>query len=582
MSPAEYLRYAISRSAMSSESSTPSESAESAAQILVEGDVHLFNHADRHLVVVLPPAKIVGNLIAHHCPRLKIVNCSVTGEANFVASGVSEFGAKFSVGKALDARACRDLRNLRGHFSSVVCLEDSAIESLDENFFCEGDLFLARCSSLRTLNCKIGGSLHAEGSAISELGSSFSCSGDLRLNNCKNLKEIGLVSGPPRDVLLTHSGIERITPSFLCTGSLVLSDVDYLESLSGHARYKVEVEAAPRLHSILNLTSQGRMEFSFCPMLTAVDFRTTSTALFHECSVQKFSPASQSADLTIRSCGDLKSLGGSWSGDVTLVDLRAFAQLDSSFECKGNLMLRSCPDFTRLTGCVGGNATISKAGSLEEITPSFRSGGNLILACSESRLKNLGCTVEGDLTVAGCTSTFSTSDSLSVHGDARFLNCPGMDVLRGRVVGNVILSEGTGVKYVGADFEGEKNLIIKQCPRLELLNCRVAGNVLVEDSSLGRTGPAFFCGGRLSLERPVNLRELGGRVGAEIVFFSETQKFGGIKMKIVGCTQTIVEENPKKPHGKGNPPSPLSRSGTFASPENTRQKTLPNHRSIST
>lgn len=560
MSPAEYLSLAVLQSNKMRGSSSISESASPESTPLVEGDVHLFNFADRHLVTILPPATIIGNLLAHHCPKLKIVDCSVSGAANFDASGVTGFGSMFSVGKTLDARACGDLKKLSGHFPSVVCLEDSAIEVLADDFSCDGDLFLGRCPRLGLLDCKVGGSLHAEGSAVSELGPSFFCSGDLRLNNCKNLKEINMVSGPPRDVLLTHSGIVRINPSFFCTGSLVLTDVDCLESLSGEARHRVEVEAAPRLGSISSLSSRGRMEFSFCPMLTTVDFKTSSSALFHECSVQKFSPTSQSSNLTVRSCGNFKSLGGNWSGDVTLVELMGLERLDPSFACEGNLMLRSCPNFAGLSGRVGKNTTISKVASLEEITSSFWSGGNLILACSESRLKNLGCTVEGDLTMTGCDSPFSTSNSLIVSGEARFLNCPGMESMRGRIRGNVFLTDGTGVKWVGAGFEGEKNLIIKQCHRLELLNCRVAGNVLVENSSLNRTGPAFFCGGRLSLDCPVNLRELKGRVVDELVFFSGTQKLNEVKMEIVGHSDTIVVGEAGETNVNKVSPIPLSRS----------------------
>jgi hypothetical protein len=226
-----------------------------------------------------------------------------------------------------------------------------------------------------------------------------------------------------------------------------------------------------------------------------------------------------------------------------LIELRGLKEILPSFRCGENLLVRGCDDLSQLSGRVGGAAAISRVGALRKIGPAFSTGENLVMACGESRLGELGCCVGGDLIMTNCKSRFSTSSTFRVAGDALFQDCPGMEDLRGHVEGTVRIKNKTGVRRIGADFECGQHLVIAGCPNLELLNCRIAGNVLVEDSSLKKTGPAFCCSGRLTVQQVVGLRELKGRVGGDFVFFSETQKLEDIKIGLLGWVAGAAENS---------------------------------------
>jgi hypothetical protein len=557
ISPSEYLSLAVSISS----DSVPDRGAVSdstSLRIIVVGDVNLHSYADRDLVRILPQAEIRGSVKANHCHTLEFVECSISGSGNFDASGVREFGSSFKVGATLDARGCKNLKTLTGDFPSVVALEDSAIELLDKDFICRSDLFVGRCSDLQSLNCRVEGSLHAEGSALARVGKNFYCGGDLRLGGCRNLNVLGAVSGPPRDVLAPHSGIAEVRPGFFCTGSLVLKKMEHLRSLAGCALHRVEVEEAPQLRKIDALRSKGNMEFSLCPALTKVDFFAGGEARFYQCGMAEFSPSSKSFGLNIRDCDNFRHLGGRWDADVNLVGLRSFRETLPSFACTGNLMMRDCGDFLDLAGRVGGRVALSKLGSLEEVGSNFSVGGDLVLGCSESKLRSLGCSVGGNLIVSNCHLPFSTSAQLRVEGDATFQDCDGMERLRGRVGRTVRIKDGTGVRFIGADFECGEHLVIMGCRNLETINCRVAGNVLLKNSSLRRTGPAFRCEGRLTIEGSSGLQELRGSVGEDFVFFSETQRLEDVAVEWESTPHADPprqKPSPSQPLAQARPPS---------------------------
>lgn len=550
ISPSEYLAFALAKSSgQEDSSSTDYEN----VRLVVEGNVNLCSYEKRSRVKILPSAAIQGKLLAQHCLDLETVNCSVSESAHFDGSGLAETGISFSVGGTLEARDCKNIRTLRGDFPLAVCLEDSGVEWLGKEFSCFGDLFIDRCASLNSLDCIIGGNLHAEKSSLRELGESFNCSGDINLSYCRNLKKIGAIKGNPRDVRLTHSGIEAIGNGFSCRGNLVLTDVDHLETLSATTGHCVEIESAPRLYSV-SVQAMGKVDVAFCPQLRSVDFKAPSAAIFHACGMGEFSPTSFSGDLTVRECENFRSIGGKWSTDVTLVELRSLSEIAPSFHCGGDLLVRHCPDLESLGGHVGGTATLSRVGSLAAIPSSFSTGRNLVLPCNESKIKTLGCRVGREFIMTSCRSKFSTTPSFHVGSDALFRECSGLENLRGRIDGNTSLLMGTGIKKVGADFECGHHLIIEGCQRLEILNCRVGGNALVENSSLQKTGPAFCCAGRLSIIQVTGLRELRGRIGSDLTFSSPPQRLEDIDVNLE------FQNNPKPAKSK---PAHLPRASSL-------------------
>lgn len=528
ISPSEYLRFALAFSQAAQDSFLMDYRN---YRLIVTGGVDLSNYPQKNLVKVLPEAEIQGPLQAEDCPALEIADCHVQGDAFFDSSGLRETGPNFYAGGLFEARSCRKLRSLRGVFPSSVFLEDSGIETLCSDFFCRGDLNVARCPSLRLLNCNVGGYLHAEGSSLQELGPDFRCTKNLHLNRCQNLKKIGKVQGPPCDVMLGHSGIEEIGGGFSCTGALLLQEVSSLRSLAGVSHYRLEVEYAPLLHSV-SFLSLDKMDFSYCPSLKNVDFRAGSDVVFHECGVREFSVRSTAeGNLTVRQCQHFESLSGTWGGGVNMIGLRAFAQIAAGFRCHGDLLVRQCDDFVALEGEVSGSTTLSGVCNLRVIPRSFSTGGKLVLACSDLRLKSLGCRVGGELVMTNCHAPFSTLPSFQVGGDALFQDCRGMDNLRGRIEGSVVLRSKTGVSKIGADFECGGDLIVTDCPRLEVLNCRVGGDVIVTSSPLQKTGPAFSCEGKLEILDQTNLRELRGRA-RELKISSSNQRLDDVKVNL--------------------------------------------------
>jgi hypothetical protein len=153
--------------------------------------------------------------------------------------------------------------------------------------------------------------------------------------------------------------------------------------------------------------------------------------------------------------------------------------------------------------------------------------------------------------MVNCRSKFSTSPSLRVDGDALFQECVGLQNLRGCFGGSVKLAGKTGVKVIGADFDCTRHLIISDCPRVEILNCRAAGNVLIENSSLRKTGPAFYCGGNLSIINSKDLEHLRGVLCGDLVFESPYQKIKEIKLELHD-----PEGAPLPPPSLSEPPRP--------------------------
>lgn len=515
------------------------------ARLVVDGTVNLSEFAGKDSVRVLPRAQIQGHLTAYNCPNLESADCQVKENALFDGSGIREVGPNFSVGGTLEARECLALTTLKGAFPHSVCLEGSGVEGLGKDFSCSGDLNVARCSSLRTLNCRVGCSLHAEGSSLRELGPDFTCTKSLHLNRCRRFNKIGKVKGPPCDVMLDGSGIEEVGRDFICAGALFLKEVSELRTLEGECHYRLDVEGAPSLNHV-SFRSLDRMDFSHCPSLKTVDFKAGGDVVFHECGIREFAArATTSGSLTVRQCQHFESLSGLWPRDVTVVNSRGFSQTTSSFRCGNNLLIRHCDDFARLEGRVKGGTTLSGVCNLRKITEAFGAGEKLVLACGMMRIQSLGCRVSGDLIMANCLSPFSTLPAFQVGGDALFQECKGMENLRGRVGGSVVLKSKTGIQKIGADFECLNNLLITDCPRLEVLNCRVVGNVIIANSSLKKTGAAFSCDGKVEILDRTELKELRGRVG-ELIFSSSTQKLDEIKMNFHGPAPSIQLDSGKR------------------------------------
>ncbi len=470
-----------------------------AEQLIVRGSVDLSSFASRHLVRVLPPAKIEGNLVASDCACLERVSCEASGDVRLDGSAVRYLGNGFSAGGSLSANRCRRLETVEGIVISTVELEESAVVSLSKNFRCSGDLYLSDCDRLELLDCVVRGSVFANRSSVSSLGENFSCSGELHLTACENIRNIGRIKGPPTAVYLPSSGVERITSDFLCSGTLVSKENPRLVELSGTIGASATISDAPLLEKIFELKTSSSLTVSNCPALREVQFSALGPVSFHRCGMQNLSKKCISrGELSIVECPNFRGLSGEWQCDVTLVNLPALVSVGEGFMCDQDLTVKKCPALSHLSGRVRDSARLSDLESLETMGSDLQIIGDLVVDGSAAALKSLGCLVGGNATIVNAPHLESTTGMFKVGLDARFQSCPKFAILRGCVCGNTELQRGTHVKKIGADFECGGNLVISDCLPVISINCQVAGDLILRRTSVERVGPAFQSAGKIT------------------------------------------------------------------------------------
>lgn len=491
LTPGEYLELASSGEVLAKCAGTAP---------VVTGSVNLSAHPLKDLVRILPRALIDGDLCATGCRFLEAVHCEVRGKIRIDDSAVRTLGPGFAAHSEFSANRCMNLAELSGFFPSTVELEESGVRRLPREFRCGGDLYLSSCGSLVSLDCTVSGSVFANRSSVELLGDNFSCLQELHLTGCPRLRTVPEVHGPPTSVYLAESGVERVSPSFACSGSLVLKDVACLRELSGRVGQSAVVANAPCLETVDGLSAGKSLSVSGSPSLRLVRFSTAGPASFHRCGMEELHDSSTaSGELSIVDCGEFRQLGGEWRGDVTLVDLRALSRVRATFACDGDLTLRSCPDLVHLAGRVRGRANLAGLGGLEKIGPDFSVIGDMTMDAVDTRLRELGCLVGGNFRIANAPMLESSSPRFLVGLNATFRACPKFRVVRGRVCGDTELKQGTAIGKIGADFECGGNLLISNCPPVESVNCVVAGDLVLEHSSVRKRGPAFSCGGKVVL-----------------------------------------------------------------------------------
>lgn len=528
MSPQEYLDYAAKVSV------TPSSALPGGQWAEVKGDVDVSSHPSRDIITSLPPADIHGSLLAKGCRSLRFVECGVSGTTELSESSVEWVSPDRRQRGMFNAEKCENLTELSGDFDDRVNLSGSPIVHLGADFSCRGDLVLEDCRELRVLSCRVGRSLLAERSGLEELSSSFFCTGDLKLTDCPRLHRLGNLAAPPRDVFLSGSGIVEILPDFHCQGALIMRNVDRLQKLSGTAD-TVDVERAPRLREVSDLHVAYDLSLTECPRLKKLEFVARDNVTIHQCAMEEIHPAApplNPASMIIRECPNFRSIGGKWSCELSLINLKKLRQTAPDFHCTGNLLIRSCPAFAKFEGRADGIVTLSQITALRELPSSLKVGGNLVLGCPDLQISSVDCRIGGDLIMMGCRTEFSTGPSLHVAGAAMFHECPGLRSLSGWVGGKVSVRNGCGLIHVGADFECGDTMLLSDCANLKNLNCRVGRDVLIERSTLWKTGPAFTCAGSFSLHEVTGVRSLHGTVGGscDIPFVSLTRAGADVRI----------------------------------------------------
>jgi len=474
-----------------------------AAGWIVRGTVDLSASPLKNKIRLLPPARIEGDLRASGSRSLETVCCEVRDDVWLDGSGVKTLGPGFAAHASFSANRCRQLEVVEGFFPATVELEESGIRVLSKNFKCRGDLYLAECDQLEFLDCAVGGSVFANRSAVASLGENFSCAGELHLTACENIKRIGKVNGPPTTVYLPDSGVEKITEDFVCSGSLVIKDNYSLKEVSGSVGQSTNISNSPILEKIFSLHAAKSLSVANCPSLRTAHFTTKGPASFHRCGMPSLSAAaSAQGELSVIDCGNFRRLGGSWGGDVTLVDLCALQSIEKDFICDQDLTVRKCPDLIRLCGRVRGQAHLVDLGALEDIKEDLIVVGDLKVDAAGTHLKSIGCLVGGNATVVNAPMLESTSQRFKVGLSARFQSCPEFRVLRGCVYGDAELKQGTRIEKIGADFECRGNLIISNCPPVKNMNCAITGNLILEHTSVEKIGPAFRCLGKIIADHP--------------------------------------------------------------------------------
>lgn len=461
--------------------------------LTVSGSVEVT--ADAAGITTLPPATIKGDLTLSPKSRVTSILCSVTGDVKISGTRVRELGPEFRAGGHLDARDCRQITSLRGRFPGGVDLSGSGVKFLGEDLTCGDYLHVQNCPGLETLDCTVRGSVFANQSSLRELGPNFHCGGSLGLLECANLRGIGAVKGPPRDILLSGSGVVCTFAGFFCRGDLVAQGCSSLEKLLGGVGGTVTVERAERLGEV-SIRADGSVSLSQCPALETVHLTTNGDASFHRCGMETLSNrTSVTGELHISQCENFRSIGGRWGGSVNLQHLPSLRSIDPDFKCEHGFVVRGCENLESVAGQVGGTAELVGTGKVSSIGPDFSVGGTLFLECMGGDLKSVGCAVEGDAKITGSGDLRETLVSFSVGGDAVVEHLQNFRVMRGRVGGSVRIKQ-SGIEKIGADFECGGSLTLEGCPDARALNCRVGGDAVLDGAPKVVAGPAFHCGGK--------------------------------------------------------------------------------------
>lgn len=531
VSPEEFLQM------ISGEKTTrePSER----AMLIVAGSLDLSKSAAGAAVENIPECEIRGDLFAIGCGSLKSARCSVSGSAFLDNSGILFLGEGFMVGKGLSASGCKALRSVSGRVGGDAIFRGGGLVRLETDFSCAGDLTVEDCAALQSLDCEVGGGVLASGSSLSVLGPAFCCTGALVLDRCRNFHELGRLWKQPGDVYLGKSGIRAIDQGFSCRGDLVLDDVPLLERMGGSVGGKVNVSEAPNLINIDSVKVGGGISVRRCPNLTKVSFSGEGLAFFGECGMTAISPSpGWEGDLALSRCSGTREIGGQWPGGVRLHSLPELVRLRGDFLCKETLEVHDCPKFSLLVGQTGGDAFIQGCEKLGMLGPSLKVGGRLIFGGDDSPVTSIGCLVEGPVVLSRMSRLEETAATFRT-ADLTITDCPVFRVLRGRVKGDTTVSDCPAMEFIGADFEGGRNLLVKRCPPLKSLNCWVGGGVGIEDGGDLVPGPAFHCGGKLRFKNSSKLVVDGGvsdstRQQSLRRPVSETIKRGGGRAEVAG------------------------------------------------
>lgn len=485
--------------------------------IVVEGSVDLSSFSRHDQISEIPECSIEGNLTATGCRTLTGARCSVKGDALLSGSGVSFLGGGFQVGGSLDVGGCALLRTVSGRVGGNAIFDLSGVVSLGRDFFCGGELSVRGCAFLEKLDCEVKRGLVASDSSLSELGENFCCEGSLVLDGCGGFQTLGPLRKPPHDVYLGNSGIRKVRPSFECTGDILLNGVPELSSAGGTIGGSAHISDSPALRFVDGLQVGRGLAIHNCPNLRKVSFSGKGNAVLNNCGMgELLHPRGWTGTLSVRNSPAIHTVGGTWSGGVTLHSLPSLRQISPDFRCGGDLEVSECEQLGGVSGEILGGATFKKVGKLEFLGKDLKIGGNLILCGGGVGVKTVGCPVGGASHFEDTKFLEETQGTFSSGGSLTVKNCPGFGTARGRVEGDALF-QGTGPVTLGADFECSGNLSILRCSEVRTLNCAVGGGVDIKESTVDKIGPAFRHVGALRL---VNAevrddRSRGGRDGEE-------------------------------------------------------------------
>lgn len=478
--------------------------------LTVKGDVDLRSHPLRRLVTQLPKATILGDLRADGGCALKACYCNVKGEVNLDGSLIEEFNPHnngVAVTGDFSARLCRQLKVLKGVYLKDVSLDESAVEELTEDFSCvKGKLSLEKCAKLRRLDCQAW-SIIADRSSLLETGPNISAE-NFSAEACLGLKKARPIGGL-QWAIYDGSGITEVEEGFSCPKRASFLRCQALKSLTG--RYgRVEVSGAG-LHKIHDLHADD-INFSDCdPLPTNVTQFAVKRVGFIRCPIEQVPHGvPDTADLRILKCRNFSKLPTEWRGDLKLAELPELREVGSSFRCGGSVEISECDGLLKLNGTIGnGLSLLSGCRGLRELGDDLVVTGDLHL-CANSFVKKLNCQVYGSVAVGQACDVTETGSKFFVQDNADFRGNRGLLTIRGKFERDVLLDDSSIVQ-LGADFECDGDVYLRNTKFLKGLNCSVAGSVIVENSSLSKIGPAFYCGKNLKITGCPDLRSILGR-----------------------------------------------------------------------
>jgi hypothetical protein len=261
-------------------------------------------------------------LLIDNCPNIRRVLSKPRGEATIIRCPIDSLSGLSGMAGSLWIRQCSKIREISGKWQNNVVLEDLAsLGSIEEDFFCRGDLTVSGCPRLERMGGTVGGNFKlASGRRLVTFSPRYHCAGDMVVHGCgggrsgRGIYFSGKVDGK-LSVIGAHAF--RMDPDSRVNGDGLFSECTGDCEIRGQVGGHLHIHESEIRSLGADLDCQGKLVVLDCQRLKVLNCRAGGKVVISSNSLERIGPAFfGGGDAEFFLCTKLSLFEGGVAGEV--------------------------------------------------------------------------------------------------------------------------------------------------------------------------------------------------------------------------------------------------------------------------